>query len=127
MFMRSVVWYMIFSMFLIGIAPRVEGGLSPSEAVALAQADRGADLETIREVLESKKVSDRLEKLGFTAEEVQSRLDRLSDGQIHELAQRLDDIRVAGDGVGVLVVLLLIAIFIVLWLNYTGRKVIITN
>lgn len=127
MFIRSVSWYLVFAMFLLGIAPRVEGGLSPSEALALAQADREADLERIQEILESKKVGDRLEKLGFTAEEVQSRLDRLSDGQIHELAQRLDDVRVAGDGVGVLVVLLLLAIFIVLWLHYTGRKVIISR
>lgn len=127
MFIRSVAWYLVFAMFLLGIVPRVEGGLSPSEALALAQADREADLQRIQEILESKKVGDRLEKLGFTAEEVQSRLDRLSDGQIHELAQRLDDVRVAGDGVGVLVVLLLLAIFIVLWLHYTGRKVVITR
>lgn len=127
MFIRSVTWYMILAMFLIGIAPRVEGALSPSEALSLVQTDRAADLERIQRVLESKKVSGRLEKLGFTGEEIQSRLQRLSDAQVHELAQKLDDLKVAGDGVGVLIVLLLLAIFIVLYLSYTGKKVVITK
>jgi hypothetical protein len=127
MFIRSVTWYMILAMFLIGIAPRVEGALSPSEAVSLASPERAADLERIQRALESKKVSDRLEKLGFTGEEIQSRLQRLSDVQVHELAQKLDDLKVAGDGVGVLIVLVLLAIFVVLYLSYTGKKVVITK
>jgi hypothetical protein len=32
---KTAGWYLIFAMFLIGIAPKVDAGLAPSELIAM--------------------------------------------------------------------------------------------
>jgi hypothetical protein len=112
-------------MFVVGIVPRVDAGLSPSEVIALSQVDRVSDLQKIQEILETKMIRTRLEQLGFSQDEIQARLSQLNDQQIHQLVLNLDKIKVGGNGFGVIVVLLLVAIVIVLYLQYSGRKVVI--
>jgi len=126
--MRYISWYLVIAMFIIGIAPRVEAGLAPSELIAMSQIDRTADLEKIQKVLEMKMVRERLEKFGFTQDDVQKRLNNLSDQQMHKLALQIDDLKVGkDDAVGLLIVLLVIAILVVLLLQLTGRRVIVTR
>lgn len=125
--MRYVSWYLIILMFIIGITPKVEAGLAPSELIAMSQVDRAADLEKIQKILEVKIVIERLESFGFTQDEIQKRLCNLSDQQIHRLAIHLDDLKVGGDGFGVIIALLVIAILVVLLLHLTGRRVIVTK
>jgi hypothetical protein len=122
---KCVSWYLVMAMFVIGIVPRVEAGLAPSEAIALSAAERLADLGKIQKALESKMVGERLGQLGLTQDEVRARLDTLSDRQLHELALRVDELRVGGNGAEVLIVVLLVAVLVVLILHYTGRRVVI--
>ncbi|MEW5745685.1 MAG: PA2779 family protein [Nitrospirota bacterium] len=124
-FMRQIAWYLVGAMFIIGIAPRAEAGFTPSEIIALSHADRTADIEKIRQVLETKMVRERLEQLGLTQDEINSRLAQLSDQQVHELALQLDELQVGGDGLGVVIALLVIAILVVILLQLTGHKIII--
>ena len=124
-FMKQVTWSLVFAMFIIGIVPRVEAGFAPSEAVTLAKIDRAADLEKVQKVLETKMIKERLEKLGFTQDEISNRFSQLSDWQIHQLALQLDDLKVGGDGLGVVILLLVIAILVVILLQLTGHRVII--
>ena len=125
-FMKQVAWYLVFAMFIIGIVPRVEAGFVPSELVALAKVDRAADLEKIQQVLETRIIKERLEKLGFTQQEISNRFSQLSDSQIHQLALHLDDLKVGGDsGLGVVILLLVIAILVVILLHLTGHKIIV--
>ncbi|MFH2042723.1 MAG: PA2779 family protein [Acidobacteriota bacterium] len=124
-FMKQVAWCLVFAMFIIGIVPRVEAGFAPSEIVALAKIDRAADLEGIQKVLETRMIKERLEKLGFTRDEISNRFSQLSDWQIHQLALQLDDLKVGGDGLGVVIAILVIAILVVILLHLTGHKVII--
>lgn len=127
-FMREVAWYLVFAMFIIGIAPKVEAGFAPSEAIALAQVDRAADMDRIQKVLETKMIKDRLEKLGFTQDEINSRLAQLSDQQMHQLALQLDDLKVGkDDGLGIIIALLVIAILVVILLQLTGHRVVVTK
>jgi hypothetical protein len=77
--MKQISWYLVVAMFIIGIAPRVDAGLAPSEIIALSQTDRDADLAKIQKVLELKAVGERLTQLGLAQEEIKNRLDRLSD------------------------------------------------
>jgi predicted flavoprotein YhiN len=125
-FMRYVAWYLVMVMFIIGIAPKVDAGLVKSEIVPLAYMDRAADLEKIQKVLETKAVSKRLSQLGLTQDEIQNRLTQLSDQQIHQVATKLDDLKIGGDGLGIIIALLIIAILVVLLLQLTGHKVIVT-
>ena len=123
-FFRHVAWYLVVAMFIIGIAPKADAGLSPSELIA-AQFDRAQDNNNIRQVIENKMVSERLSQLGFTQEEVTSRLSQLSDQQLHKLAVNLDEIKTGGDGLGIIIALLVIAILVVLLIQLTGHKVIV--
>jgi hypothetical protein len=70
-------------------------------------------------------VQERLKDLGFTPEEIRMKLSDLSDSQIHQLALHLDEMRVAGDGVTVFVVVLLIVALIVLIIYATGHKIVL--
>jgi hypothetical protein len=119
-FMRHVAWYMIFAMFLIGIAPKVDAGIAPSELIAMSQADRDLDMEKIRQVLEMKMVGQRLGQLGFTPDEIQTRLNGLDDRQLHKFALQLDDLKVGGDGgAGLAIVVLLILLIFFMFMTLT--------
>jgi hypothetical protein len=126
--MKQISWYLAIVMFIIGIAPRVDAAFSPSQIIGLAQTDRSADLERIRTVLEAKAVGERLRQLGFTTEEIQGRLSQLNDQQIHQIALRLDNLKVGKDGaLGIIIALLVIAILVIVILKLTGHKVIVTK
>ncbi len=125
-FMKHVAWYLVIAMFIIGIAPRVDAGLVGSEVTSLMQVDRTAELEKIQKFLETKAVSKRLEQFGYTQDEVQKRLTQLSDQQIHQIATKLDDLKIGGDGAGIVIALLVIAILVIVILQLTGHKVIVT-
>ncbi len=127
MFKKCLVSYLVFAMFIIGIAPRVEAAFSPSEVLTLSQAERTQDTETIRTALENKVVAQRLSDLGYSAEEIASRLSELTDAQMHSFAQKLDDLKVGGDGLGIVIAILVIILLIVLILSISGRKVVVTK
>ena len=112
-------------MFIIGVVPRVDAGIVLSEIIAHPQIDRTADLQRIQKVLETKMVRERLENLGFTVEETQKRLSQLNDEQIHNLALNLDQLKVGGDGLGVIVALLVIALLVVALIYLTKHRVIV--
>ena len=123
-FFRQITWYLVAAMFMIGIAPKTEAGFSPS-TMRDAGSNREADLTKVRQIIETKMVRERLEQLGFAQDEIMSRLSRLSDQQLHQVAQNLDDIKVGGDALGVIIALLVIAILVVLLLQLTGHRVIV--
>lgn len=126
--MKHVAWYLVIVMFIIGIAPRVDAGLAPSEIIALANVDRNADLGKIQKILETKAISERLSQFGLTQDEIQKRLAQLSDQQIHQIALQLDNLRIGqNDAFTLIIALLVIAILIVVLLKLTGHKVIVTK
>jgi hypothetical protein len=127
-FMKHVTWYLVIAMFIIGIVPRVDAGLAPSQIIALTQIDRTADLVKIQKVLEVKAISERLMQFGLTQDEVQKRLIQLSDRQIHQIALQLDDLKIGqDDALTLIIALLFIAILVVVLLKLTGHKVIVTK
>jgi len=127
-FMKQISVYLAIAMFIIGISPRVDAALAPSEIIGLTQTDRSADLERIRTILETKAVGERLKQLGFTRDEIQSRLAQLSDQQIHQIALQLDSLKVGKDSaLGIIIALLVIAILVIVILKLTGHKVIVTK
>jgi hypothetical protein len=68
-------------------------------------------------------VRQRLEDLGFTSTEITNRLGQMSDQQIHTFAQKLDDLRVGGDGVWVVVAVLAIIALVIFILKLVGHPV----
>jgi hypothetical protein len=120
---KVVSVYLIIALFFIGMVPRVEGGFIPSRP---STGERARDFAIIQKALEMKVIAQTLGKMGYTKNEIQSRLAAMSDRQIHEFASRIDDIRTGGDGVGAVVGVLVIIILVVVLLHLTGHRVIIT-
>ncbi len=123
---KRVAWFMMAVMFLFGFVPRLEAGFSPSAASALAKSDRASDLDRIQKTLETKMIKERLEKLGFAKGEIESRLNSLSDEQIHDLAMQLDSLKVGADGgAGVVIAILVIIILVIFLLYLTKHQVVV--
>src|SRR5512135_185347 len=95
---KWITCYLVLAMVVIGVVPPVEASFLSSETMKMTVNDRALDLRSIQGTLETKLVSQRLVDLGFTAEEVGARLAQLSDEQIHQMAQKLNDVRVGQDG-----------------------------
>jgi hypothetical protein len=127
MLKKCVVFYLVLAMFVIGIAPRVDAAFSPSETLVLSGEARTGDMEQIRIALENKLVTQRLHDLGYTTDEIMSRFSQLTDEQIHGFAQKLDDLKVGGDGFGFVIAILVIVVLVLLILHLSGRKVIVTK
>ena len=116
--------YLVVALVVIGAAQKVFAGFSPSEAISIEKFDRSSDLKKVQKVLEMKLVGEKLRELGFTPNEIQGRLDQLSDEQLHQLALHLDELQVGGDA-GWVIVLHLIAILVVLILYLSGNRLIL--
>ena len=123
---KWITWYLVVAMFVIGITPRVYAGFSPSEAIRLSADERTSDLQKIQKFLEIKMVRERLKEFGLTPDEIQTRLSQFNDQQIHQLALRLDDLKMgADDGLGLIIFLLLVVILVIVIIQLTGHKVVV--
>jgi hypothetical protein len=125
MLKKWITWYLVLAMFVIGITPRVYAGFSPSEIIALSPADRSADVQKVQKFLEMKVVRERLREFGYAPDEIQSRLNQLSDPQIHQLALKVDDLKVGGNALGVIIFLLVVVILVLIILQVTGHRVVV--
>lgn len=128
-FKRSLVGYLVIATVVLGLLsafPTSEGWAMflPSNQTS---SIRQEDLSKIQTVLESKMIHQRLADLGLSQEEITSRLAQLSDQEIHQVAGQIDSLYAGGDGLGVVIALLVIAILVVILLQLTGHKVIITK
>lgn len=120
---KWVTWYMVTVMFFFGLIPRVDAGFSPSEGMVQSQMDRAGDLEKIRKILEVKMIRERLGALGFSQEEIQTKLTQLGDEQVHQLALKLDEMNVGGDGAGAVIIILFLLTLVVLIIYLLGYRV----
>ncbi len=128
MMKRAIVCYLVMVMFVIGIAPRVEAAFAPSQTLRLVVVDRTDDLKRVQTVLETRVVQQRLQDLGFTYEEINARLSEMSDQQIHSIAQKIDDLKVGKDGLGIVIAVLVIIVLVIVIINLTsGNKVVLTK
>jgi hypothetical protein len=125
MIKKSIVWYLVFAMFVIAMVPHVEAGFIPSNAINIDETQKVSDLDKIQKFLETKLVTQRLEDLGFSSLEVKERLFLLSDHQLHNYAQQLDTLKVGGDGLEVVIGVLVIIILVLVILHLTGHRVIV--
>lgn len=127
MFKKAIAWHLVFAVLVLSIVPRAEGAFSPSESIALNGEQRAVDLEKIQAFLETKLVSQKLQDLGFSPVEIKQRLSQMSDQQLHDYAQKIDDIRAGGDGVGIVIGVLVIIILVWFIMYLMGHRVAVTH
>ena len=121
-FFRSISLYLIVATFIMTLPAQGWAMFVPSTGSAPL---RDAEISKIQRALESTVIKQRLADLGLTSDEVVTRLNTLSDEQIHQFAGDLDSLQAGADGVGALIFLLLVAIIVVVVLQATGHKVIV--
>lgn len=123
--MRTRLVFVVVALSLLTAASAVAAPV-PSKTAPLQSLDqRDADLTAVRSVVENEQVAQALAAHGFTAEEVNQRLARLSGDDLHQLATNLEQLQAAGHsgphtagmnskwvwiGIGVLAAIILIAV-----------------
>jgi len=83
------------------------------------------DLAAIQIALENKLVQEKLLAYGLTADEVKAKLSSLSPSQIHVLAQASNDVLAGGDGIGLVIGVLIIIILVIIILKLLNKEIII--
>ena len=73
------------------------------------------DMRKIERVLESKVLQDQLHKLGMSETEINYKLSRLSDNQVHQFASRVDK-ATSGGFPGLLIGLVVLGILVLLFI-----------
>ena len=120
--LKPVALYLAFAFFLIASIPQNSWAyLVDSQTL---NHSREADMNKIQRVLESKMVSQRLSELGFSMDEINSKLQQLNDADVHQFASQLDSLMPGGD-LGIIIGLLVIVILVLVILQMTGHKVIV--
>ncbi|HEV8657527.1 MAG TPA: PA2779 family protein [Thermoanaerobaculia bacterium] len=109
----------VITLLVVLIAIPTFAGPTPSKTAANQSIDaRAADLAVVRSVVENEQVAAALASHGFTQEQVNQKLARMSQQDLHQLAQNLDQLQAAGltqrqwvyIGIGALAVLLLVVL-----------------
>lgn len=111
---RALIFTLIASTTMVcTLSSGSQALLAPVQGAA-ATDGRAADMKTVQTALESKVLRARLRALGLSDKEIDSRVSRLSDGQIHSLAKDIDSLGSGGDLGGILVLVLLVLLIIYL-------------
>ena len=115
-------------MLIIGIAPKINAGVVSSELVTSPTADRVDDIAKIQKVLEMKMVKERLTQLGLNNDEVQKKIEAMSDEQLHQFALQLDEINFGGEGAfEILVLVAAILVLVIIIMHMVHRRAVVTK
>jgi len=120
MFKKFLVIYLAIAILTIGMVQSAGAAFIPSD---LTLNTKTQDIEKIQKTLEMKVISQRLKDLGYSEKEIMDRLSTLDEQTIHELALKIDELKVAGDAGAAVILALVIIALVVLIINLTGHKV----
>jgi hypothetical protein len=114
---RMMIWSLLVTTIVPWWLPaEAQASLAPVETTA-SNSDpslpRAEDLQKVQRLLENKIVRQRLADMGLSAEEINARLDRVSDLQLHQLAMQIDALMPGGDD-GTLTTIALVLLIVVL-------------
>lgn len=125
-FTPMMIWTLVVTTLVMGwFPPEGRAMLAPATtSMTVSDPSRAEDLQSIQRVLENKIVEQRLEDFGLTPEEINNRLTRLSDAQLHQMAAQIDALMPGGDGgLGILIALLVIAILAVILIYLFDHRI----
>jgi hypothetical protein len=123
---RNPSWavFMVLYLLCLSSTPSLAGMIgSVTSQSSTDQETRQQEISAIQRALENELIKAKLEAYGLTQDEIQARLQGLSDEQVHLLAQASDNVLAGGDGGEVLIAVLLIILIVLLILYLTGHHV----
>ena len=94
---------------------RLQAMMIPQEKAAQAY-DRAADLASIQSTLENKLVRQRLADYGLNEQQINQRLNHLSDQQLHQVAMKIDQQRPAGDSLAITILIAVAVVALIIYL-----------
>lgn len=124
-YFRQIALVLAVAMLAIGAVPAKSMAYVVGSEAVVAEHSREADIARIQRVLESKLVSDKLSQAGLTQDEINGKIGQLSDDEVHSFASQLDSLYPGGDGLGVVIGLLIIVILVLVILKLSDRKIVI--
>lgn len=86
---------------------------------------RTDEITKIQLALENEMVRAKLTAFGLTSEEVQQKLQDMDDQQISLLAQASEDVLAGGDGLGIVIGVLLIILLVIVILKLMNKSVVV--
>lgn len=107
-------------------------GMSPSQALAMpsgsvsvlsADSARDAQLHKILETFSRPEARAHLVMMGIDRKEFEARLSQLDDRQLGLVADKADQVKAAGSGLGVVVALLVIVLLVVVILKLSDKTI----
>jgi hypothetical protein len=90
-----------------------------------SRAQRDADTDKVQRAVDTEIVGKRLMELGLTAEEVNSRLEKLSDEELRSFASRVESLHPGGGGLGVLIGALLVVCLLIAILKVSDKTIVL--
>jgi hypothetical protein len=75
---------------------------------------REIEIEKIRRALENKIVAEKLKSYGLSKEEIMTKVSKMSDGQVHQIAALSDKIPAGGDAALAVLITILVVVVLVL-------------
>lgn len=125
LYFKQVAFIVALSILIIGSIPAKSMAYVVANEAVQSPSSRAADMDAVQRVLESKLVSGKLSQTGLTLSEIKPRLDRLTDSELHQFASQLNSLAPGGDGLGIIIALLIIVILVMVILKLADRKIII--
>lgn len=116
--MRAVICF-VMAVLLSNVQVAMAADASAPQMIStmsiVEEMSRSERVKNITELISRDDIQVELEKVGLSKDEVTRRLASLSDSEIRDLTKQLDQARYGGDGVGgilIIVVLVLLIIFL---------------
>ena len=125
---RKFVFTMALWAVFLGIVPS-NGFAFPSESLAVVApaSVREAQIHRILEVLSRPEAQVHLRLMGVHSSQIEKSLSKLDDSQLQRIAQKADAVKVGGDGLGIVIALLVIVLLVVLIVNLTDKKIVVKD
>jgi hypothetical protein len=115
---RSVSTFLILAFTCLGLQAPAYAGMVGTEAV-VSQEQAAAERGQVLAALERNDVQQGLVDLGVTPQMARDRVLALSDGEVHQMAGKLDQLPAGGDALGV-VVFIFVLLLVTDILGYTN-------
>jgi len=107
------------------VSPAIAGMVGTMTSQGASSEFRQDGISRIQTVLETKIAAEKLKAYGLTPGEIEQKLQGLSDGQIHMLAQASDQVLAGGDALGVVIAILVIVLLVILILKLSDKTVVV--
>jgi GTP-binding protein EngB required for normal cell division len=107
------------------ISKSVEAAMVNSQMISPDGKTPARDIDEgkVRRMLENKIVAERLKSYGLSKEEVATKIDKMSDEQVHQLASLADKLPAGGDGAATAAVIVLVVFVMAILILIVLRRI----